>query len=233
MTTKLALIALTSLCVVSSATAQKRAPTTDLGALQSRGADHFFAGRMKQAIADWDRVIKLDPKSGPRHWQRGLALYYAGEYEKGVTQFESHQTVNKHDVENAAWHFICVVRAPDGTVEKARKNFIPIEGDARVPMKQIHALFAGNGTQEEVLAAVKEGNPPTRELRNRSCYAHLYLALYYESLGEEKKAGKHIRKAAFDYKMDHYMGKVAQVHAKLRGIDELPGKKQNTPGKAQ
>jgi hypothetical protein len=30
---------------------------------------------------------------------------------------------------------------------------------------------------------------------------------------------EHIRKAAVDYKMNHYMGKCAQVHAKLRGVE--------------
>ncbi|NNC88790.1 MAG: hypothetical protein HKN82_10070, partial [Akkermansiaceae bacterium] len=45
----------------------------------------------------------------------------------------------------------------------------------------------------------------------------LYLGLYHEALGEEAKAAAHMQKAAGDYKMDHYMGRVAQVHVKLRG----------------
>ena len=35
---------------------------------------------------------------------------------------------------------------------------------------------------------------------------------------ELAKSAEHIRLAAFDYAMDHYMGKTAQVHAKLRGV---------------
>jgi len=53
--------------------------------------------------------------------------------------------------------------------------------------------------------------------RNHLCYAHLYLGLYHEALGHEEKAKAHMLKAAVDYKMDHYMGKCAQVHVKLRG----------------
>jgi hypothetical protein len=53
--------------------------------------------------------------------------------------------------------------------------------------------------------------------RNQLCYAHLYLGLYFEALGDNDKAKEHILKAAVDYKMDHYMGRCAQVHAKLRG----------------
>ncbi|NNC88046.1 MAG: hypothetical protein HKN82_06240, partial [Akkermansiaceae bacterium] len=156
---------------------------TDPAVLQQRGIEHFFAGRMKEAVADWDRVIAMMPAQGPRHWQRGLALYYLGEYDKGIAQFESHQTVNRNDVENAAWHFLCVARAPGGSVAKAREKLIPIKGDPRVPMREIHALFAGTGTPEAVLAAARAGDPPAAVLRNNLCYAHLYLGLYHEALG--------------------------------------------------
>jgi lipoprotein NlpI len=92
---------------------------------------------------------------------------------------------------------------------------IPIEGDTRVPMKQVHELFAGKGTAEDVLKAAESGEGD--DLRNHRCFAHLYLGLYFESLGDDKKAKEHMVKAATDFKMDHYMGKVAQVHVKLRG----------------
>jgi len=187
----------------------------DPGALQRRGTEHFFAGRINEALADWDRVIALVPRQGPYHWQRGIALYYAGQYELGVAQFESHQSVNRHDVENAVWHILCLVRTKDGSVDAARKKLIPIAGDTRVPMKEVHQLFAGTTKPDAVLAAAKAG-AEGEELRNQLCYAHLYLALYFEALGEGEKSAAHIRKAAVDYKMDHYMGKVAQLHHKLR-----------------
>lgn len=181
-------------------------------ALQRRGEQRFFDADIDGSITDFDAVIEIDPAADPHHWQRGLSYYYAEEYEKGKSQFERHQTVNSQDVENAAWHFICAVRAPDGSVEAARKEFIPITRDARVPMKEIHALYSGEGSADAVLAAAEDD-------RNGLCYAHLYLGLYYEALGEEEKSANHIRKAAYDYAMDHYMGKTAQVHARLRGIE--------------
>lgn len=184
-------------------------------ALERRGEQHFFDGEIAEAIADFDAVIALFPEQDPHHWQRGLAYYYAGEYAKGKAQFERHQTVNTQDVENAVWHFLCAVRAEGGSVETARKDLIPIEHDSRVPMAQVHDLFAGRGTVEQVLEAAGDE-------RNALCYAHLYLALYFEALGETEKSAEHIRKAAFDHSMDHYMGKTAQVHAKLRGIEAKP-----------
>jgi lipoprotein NlpI len=41
--------------------------------------------------------------------------------------------------------------------------------------------------------------------------------LYFEALGDAAKAREHILQAAGPFRMDHYMGKVAVMHAKLRG----------------
>ena len=180
--------------------------------LHRRGMEAFFKGEIKESLKYWDQEIALQPQRAPYHWQLGLALYYAGEFEKGVAQFVTHQTVNGHDVENAVWHFLCVTKAKEGSLEKARKNLIPIEGDTRIPMKQIHELFGGKGTAESVLAVSKT--------RNDLCYAHLYLGLYEEALGDKEKSLAHIKKAAVDYKMDHYMGRVAQVHYLVRKPQE-------------
>lgn len=187
---------------------------------QKRGILRFFDAKISESIADFDAFLALVPEQDPHHWQRGLAYYYAEAYEKGKAQFERHQTVNSQDVENAVWHFLCAVRIPGGTIEAAKKDLIPIEGDARVPMKEVHDLFAGRGTVGAVLAAAKEDNDGvlSETERNHLCYAHLYLGLYHEAIGETEKSADHIRLAAFDYAMDHYMGKTAQVHAKLRGI---------------
>ena len=181
---------------------------------QARGVVHFKLGHIQQAIADFDRLIQLDSSRAPYHWQRGIAYYYAGRYAEGRKQFELHQTVNPNDVENAVWHFLCVARGE--SVKKARESFIPIERDSRVPMKQVHALFAGRGTTADVLAAAQAGAPPAEELKDRLFYAHLYIGLYQEALGDNRAAKEHLLKAAQDYAADHYMGDVARVHVKLR-----------------
>lgn len=177
------------------------------------GVEAFMDAKPKDSVAAFDKLIAIAPESRPQLWQRGLSLYYAGDYTAGREQFEVHQTVNPDDVENAAWHFICVAKA-DG-VEAARKVLIPIEGDSRIPMKEVHELFAGKGSVESVLKAAETGEG--ERLRNHRCYAHLYLGLYFEALGDEAMARDHMLKAAEDFRMDHYMGKCAQVHVKVRG----------------
>ncbi len=180
-----------------------------------KGQKLFFEAKVAESVAAFDKVIELQPEAKPQLWQRGLALYYADKFAEGRDQFETHQTVNTADVENAAWHFLCVARLEG--VEGARKHFIPIEGDSRVPMKEVHQLFAGKGSEEAVLKAAENGDESSK--RNQLCYAHLYLGLYYEALKDTAKAKEHMLKAANDYSMDHYMGETARVHLKVRGWD--------------
>ena len=178
---------------------------------QARGEEYFRLGRFKESVADFDRYLELVPEQKPYHWQRGISLYYLGEFEEGRKQFELHQTVNAHDVENAVWHFLCTTRARGLT--KARETLIAIDGDSRVPMSQVHSLFAGKLKPADVIDAARAGMPSPKELNNRLFYAHLYLGLYFEAIGDASAAREHIFKAAADFNADHYMGDVARAHA--------------------
>jgi lipoprotein NlpI len=115
-------------------------------------------------------------------------------------------------VENAVWHFLCLARSAG--VKKARRAMLKIGKDKRVPMTEVYALYAGKIKPEDVLkAAMKtdaEAKPEIR--RHQLFYAHLYLGLYYEVMGHEKRAREHMIKAAKDYVIGHYMGDVARVH---------------------
>lgn len=176
-----------------------------------RGSEHFKLGRIEASIADFDRAVELNPGQEPYHWQRGISYYYAGLFEKGRAQFQSHQQVNANDVENAVWHFLCGARLEG--VSKARQALLNIEGDRRVPMMEIYRLFRGEGTIDEVMQAARAGDSAP-EARNRQLfYAHLYLGLYHEALGNETEARRNLVLAAERYPVRHYMGDVARVHA--------------------
>lgn len=179
--------------------------------LQSRGEERFRQARIKESVADFDRPVELQPDRAAEHWQRGIAYYYAGEYEKGARQFELHQTVNPQDVENAVWHFLCLVRAPKGSVDGARKKLIPVTRDARIPMAQIQKLFAGETTPEEVLRAGEKAGGTAK------FYADLYVGLYYEALDRDDDSLRLVTRAAENpVGKQSYMGDVARVHVKLR-----------------
>jgi lipoprotein NlpI len=170
-----------------------------------RAIAHFQAGRVTESVAEFDNVVKLAPDYAPQLWQRGIALYYAGRYRDCRAQFESHRTVNPDDVENAAWHFLCVARAE--SVEKARAALLPVGPDARVPMREVYQMFNGTIGSEKVLAAA--GASAASEF-----YAHLYVGLYFEAIGRKADALAHIKAAAADRyaSAGGYMNRVARVH---------------------
>jgi lipoprotein NlpI len=179
-------------------------------AYNHRGSEHLKRADFDLAIKDFDRFLELKPEEEPGHWRRGIAYYYAGKHDLGRKQFANYLKVDKNDVENAVWHFLCAAKISG--VDAARKDMISVGNDRRIPMAYIHALFRGQAKPEHVLNAVKQGNPTAEELTERSFYAHLYVSLYYYALGVRKLALEHINKAADDYKIGHYMYDIALVH---------------------
>jgi lipoprotein NlpI len=170
-----------------------------------RAITDFQAGRIPQSVAGFDRVAALLPDYAPQLWQRGIALYYAGRFKDCRTQFESHRTVNPDDVENAAWHFLCVARAE--SPEKAKVALLPVGPDSRQPMREIYRMLRGEVTPDQVIAAAGSGNDLSR------FYAELYVGLYYEALGDSKHALPHITAAAdARFSAAGYMHGVARVH---------------------
>lgn len=195
---------LLSLCLVGALCA------ADVPSSMEQGDNALFAGEFEKAITHYDAVVKARPESNPHLWQRGIAYYYAGRFKEGVAQFDRHKLVNPHDVENAAWHFLC--KARETSVSEARRGFIPVEGDARVPMREVHALFGGGMEPDEVIAAAKQSDPAERA--RAMCYAHQYVGLYYEVMGRPDRAQAHMRDAAETFFFANYMGQVARVHLK-------------------
>jgi lipoprotein NlpI len=174
-------------------------------AVFDRAVADFQNGRLAESAAGFDRLARLVPGEAPQLWQRGIVLYYVRRYNDCRLQFESHRTVNPDDVENAAWHFLCVARAE--SPEKAKAALLPVGPDARVPMRQIYQMLRGTLTPEQVMAAA--GAQPASLF-----YAHLYLGLYFDALGTRDRAFEHLKAAAADRyaTVGGYMHTVARVH---------------------
>ena len=180
--------------------------------VMDRAMLYFRRNEIEKALIDFDRANEIEPRLVAQNWQRGIALYYAGRFADGRRQFEVHKSVNPEDVENAAWHFLCTAR--EKGIEEARRSLIEVDGDTRVPMKEVQRLFAGKAKPEEVLKAAESTEAAPRERSRHLFYAHLYLGLYFEAVGESDKAAEHIRAAAAMAPRDDYMGEVARVHAR-------------------
>jgi lipoprotein NlpI len=191
-----------AVCVASTAAQQPRE-------ILDRAIADFERGRITESTAAFDQLVKVAPTVAPQLWQRGIALYYAGRYDDCRKQFELHRTVNPADVENAAWHFLCVARAESPAA--ARAALLPVGPDSRVPMRQIYEMFRGTSKPEDVLAAA--GAQPLAQF-----YARLYAGLYFEAVGDGRRALEHITVAAADRYADAggYMHTVAKVHLLAR-----------------
>ncbi len=195
------------LCAIATLTVPFEAP---LAARQprvilDRAVADFRNGRIAESAAGFDTLIEVSPSIAPQLWQRGITLYYAGRYADCRAQFELHRTVNPADVENAAWHFLCVARAESAA--KARAVLLPVGPDARVPMRQIYDMFRGALEPEQVLEAA--GSQAAAQF-----YAQLYVGLYFEALRDDRQALEHITAAAADRfaVAGGYMHTVAKVH---------------------
>jgi hypothetical protein len=176
----------------------------DLQTVFDTAVADFKAARIPESVRGFDTVAKAAPNSAPQLWQRGIALYYAGRYKDCREQFESHRTVNPNDVENAAWHFLCVARAANPA--EARRALLPVGPDGRVPMREVYTMFRGETTPDVVLERAGQDT-------EAQFYAHLYIGLYSEATGHRAAALKHITEAAQDrYAAGGYMHMVARVH---------------------
>ena len=184
----------------------------DPQSILDRAISDFEKGLIDESVAGFDAVAMLVPRIAPQLWQRGIALYYSGRFEDCRAQFEAHRIVNPDDVENAAWHFLCVARSESPA--EARSALLPVGPDRRIPMGEIYEMFRGDLGPADVLRAGSD-------LPQSQFYAYLYTGLYLEALGDEQSGLEHIRTAAEDrYRVGGYMHTVARIHVGLFGHRE-------------
>lgn len=182
-----------------------------------RGALHFKMGHIKKSIRDFNKSINLNPDLAPYHWRLGISYYYANQFDKCIEQFEIHRTVNPNDVENTFWHFLC--KASQDGVEAARKTLLRVTIDTRPPMMTIYKMLQGQANVQDVFDIVRHSTMSTVDGDGALFYAHLYVGLYEEALGNSKSAKLHITKAARDFRFKHYMSDVARIHTERPQID--------------
>ena len=203
------LVALASVIPLLAAPPLQR-PAENAESILERAIDDFLAGRVAESVAGFDRVVALAPTAAPELWQRGIALYYVGRYDDCRRQFESHKSVNPNDVENPAWHFLCVAHAQSAA--RAREALLSVGPDQRSPMREIYLMFRGDLSPAAVLAAAG-----TRD--SAQFYAELYVGLYYEATGNRTAALTHLKVAASERfaGTGGYMHRVATLHPLLAG----------------
>ncbi len=162
------------------------------------------------ALPLYDRYIEAVPQAFPSLWQRGIALYFVGKYAEGADQFVKHREVNPHDVENAAWHYLCLAKAE--SIEAANRSVLPAPNDSRIPMAEVQQMLV-NGDIASVTKAMEGVAKDSPEYNSAIFYGNFYLGLYADANGDQETAIDRMSQAAKNAPR-HYMGDVARVYAK-------------------
>lgn len=180
-----------------------------------RGDLHLFLNQPREAVAEFERMITLDPTQDAPHWRLGIAYYFAGEFAKSARQFEKYHAYDGHDRENGIWKFLAQARV-DG-IEKARREMLVYTQFDREPFPFLYEMFAGKRSGAGVLAEVER-----KQLTDDSrvvFFAHYYVGLNEELLGNRDLSLEHLRKAVALFTPETagrggpgYMWQVARVH---------------------
>ncbi len=168
-------------------------------------------GDPERAVKWFDQYVEADPESEPYLWQRGIAYYFTGDFDRGAKQFESHRKVNSYDVENAAWHFLCVAKRDSPA--KAKELLLPAPNDPRPPMREVLQMLSDGDTQP-VIKVIESQPPGTGARRSAEFYGYFYLGLYADALGKTEQAKPHLERAVKNAQRN-YMGDVARVYVKF------------------
>ena len=171
---------------------------------------YLRSGKTEWATRLFNRYAESEPEQIPTLWQRGIALFFTGKYAAAAQQFELHRKVNPNDVENAAWHFLCLAKAK--SLAAAKASVLPAPNDPRIPMKEIHALLT-SGDTDAINDRVNKTEVGSDERAEAAFYGDFYLALYADAQGQASTALKLMNRAAKDAPR-HYMGDIARVYAK-------------------
>lgn len=179
-------------------------------ALSHRGDVLLFLGRFPEAVADFEKMIALDPAEDAPHWRLGIAYYFAGQFAKSARQFEKYHAYDGHDRENGIWKFLAQARAEG--IEKARQGMLQYTQFDREPFPELYEMFAGHRTADDVLAEVQRKG--LSEDHVAVFFANYYGGLNEALLGHREQAITMLRKAVDDpeARQAGYMWQVARLH---------------------
>jgi len=156
-----------------------------------RGDRRLFLGKFPEAVADYEKMIALDPAQDAPHWRLGIAYYFAGQFEKSARQFEKYHAYDGRDRENGIWKFLAQAHF-DG-VEKARAGMLSYTQFDREPFPSLYEMFAVKKTPDDVLAEI-ERKGLTGEMQV-VFFGHYYAGLEEARLGHRDRALALLEKA--------------------------------------
>ena len=211
--------------------------------LSQRGDVLFFLGDFKKAVADYEKMVYLDPQQGDSHWRRGIARFYAGQAKEAAQQFEAYHSFDDIDRENGIWRYFSQYRAYGPA--KAKEGLLKYQKTDREPFPDVYRLFSGDTTPKKILAAIADAEISKDEREKRLFYAQLYIGLNHAVEGRDEEAVAHLRESTANRwgrsagYGPQYMWHVGRVHldlllAKLKKADNnSAGTNESSDGQTQ
>ena len=183
----------------------------------------FRMDRFEEAVKDYDIAVRFGRPHGENScWERGLALYYAGDFRGGKEQFYRYHRVGPLDIENGLWRFLCI--AEEEGIEKAREAILDYPRKVRKPFPALLDLYLGRGNADAVLEQAQKGASSARARTTNLFYAHYYLGKYQEITGEEERALVQMREA-LNHTIPHFMYACAEADERRLAAHENSGPK--------
>ncbi|MEK0447567.1 MAG: Lipoprotein NlpI precursor [Verrucomicrobiota bacterium] len=191
-----------------------------LSLLSRRGDFRQFLGQPEQAVADYERMIQIDPAQDAPHWRLGIAYYFAGAFSKAALQFQKYHAYDGRDRENGLWKFFSQARAEG--LDAARRDMLLYKEFDREPFPSLYAMCAGKMPPDEVLKEVE-----TKGLQNQRqvvFFAKYYVGLYLCLLDQKSEGLALVKEAVRLFSPSEaavdgpgYMWQVARLHAEALG----------------
>lgn len=186
-----------------------------------RGVANFEVRNFRQSVADFDQLIKLEPRRSDELWERGISCYFAGDYEAGAKQFLDYQNYHDQDVENSVWRYLCLAKSKG--VATARETLLPIERDSRPGLMEVLELYRGKLTPQQLLEKMQQTELNGEAEAGYRFYTLLYVGLYYLAEDDKAKAADYLAQAgdkklleAGSSRISEYMWNTARIaHAEV------------------
>ena len=182
-----------------------------------QGMATFRSGDVKGSVRTFNAAIAKDPKLASVMWQRGLSLYYAGQYEDGSKQFRFDIKANPSDAEEIIWTILCESKLQGYQIAVENMPLLP-KTDRRPVMRSVYNLFRGEAGESSLLDI---GNASGKQNSGGDYfYSRLYMSLYLEAKGDAVRSKMFMQDAVESYYGQRatadYMTAVAKVHLALR-----------------